>query len=580
MIKNFLGHFLVVGVLFFALPAAAATLQMSPATGVYTINSTFTARVTVSSDGKSINAAEGELIFNPSELQVISVNRSTSVFNLWVTEPSFSNSAGTISFSGGSPTGYTGNGGTVFTVTFKSLRAGTPRINFSTGSVLANDGKGTNVLTSMAGGTFTVEAVASVPAAEVVEYVAPAYTPAAPAITSATHINGEWSAEKVARLQWSLPPDVLAVRTLLDSSPSSIPTKVYDDPISTITLDDLPEGKSYFHLQLQNDEGWGKVSHFGLFVDSNKPKNLTVALPENADLSNPVQSLVVKSDNEGSPLAKFLVRIDDEQPQEFLNKDESGILVLPPLKPGRHTVIVEAFDAAGNSEIATYSFTLDAFAAPVFTDFPREISEEVIPVLRGHTRSNAEVFVKIGRVGADAAVYPVRADNEGLFTFIADSRLSQGVYEVRASAVDENGAQSLESDVLRIAVQQPGYVRIGTLLISVLSIVVPTIGLLALTILSCLWLLWSIRRFRGRVTTESKEVSTKLAEEFMALDAIILDGRKKLAAAKRTKQLTNLEEEIFDSLQSSLTSARMKLAKEAKDVEEVVDGASHYSKKQ
>lgn len=574
MIKTFIFPLCLLGIFFYALPAAAATLQMSPATGVYTINSTFTARVTVSSDGKSINAAEGELSFNPSELQVVSVNRVASVFNLWVTEPAFSNSAGTISFSGGSPTGYTGNGGTVFTVTFKSLRAGTPRINFSTGSVLANDGKGTNVLTSMSGGTFTVEALASVPTAEVVEYVAPAYTPAAPVITSATHVSGEWSSAKTAKLEWSLPANILAVRTLLDSSLNSIPTKVYDSPISTITLEDLPEGKSYFHLQFQNEEGWGKVSHFGLFIDSVKPSNLTVSLAENSDLSNPVQTLVVNSENEASPLLKFLVRIDEEQPQEFINKENNGVIVLPALKPGRHSVIIEAFDVAGNSEIATFSFTLDAFEAPVFTDFPREISEDIIPVLRGRTRSQAEVSVEISRIGADVAVYKTKADDEGVFTFIADSRLSEGVYEIRASAVDSNGAQSLLSDAVRIAVQQPGYMRVGTMLVSVLSVIVPTIGLLALMVLGYLWLLWSVRRFRGKVTIESREVSAQLTKEFAILETTVVEAREKLASAKRTKQLSGLEEEVFASLESTLTTARARLMKEIKDVEEVAHSDS------
>lgn len=60
----------------------AASLQIFPSTGVYSLNSTFVARVLVGTDGKAINAAEGELKFNPQELSVVSVNRSSSVFNL------------------------------------------------------------------------------------------------------------------------------------------------------------------------------------------------------------------------------------------------------------------------------------------------------------------------------------------------------------------------------------------------------------------------------------------------------------------------------------------------------------------
>ena len=76
----------------FSATSYAATLSLSPNTGVYPVNSTFSVSVSVAPDGKSINAAEGTLSFNPRELSVVSVNRSSSIFNLWVTEPTFSNS--------------------------------------------------------------------------------------------------------------------------------------------------------------------------------------------------------------------------------------------------------------------------------------------------------------------------------------------------------------------------------------------------------------------------------------------------------------------------------------------------------
>jgi len=85
----------------------AATLRLSPDTGVYTSGGTFIARVLINTTGKPVNAAEGKLTFNPLELSVVSVSRNGSIFGLWTQEPSFSNSSGVISFGGGSPNGYT-----------------------------------------------------------------------------------------------------------------------------------------------------------------------------------------------------------------------------------------------------------------------------------------------------------------------------------------------------------------------------------------------------------------------------------------------------------------------------------------
>ena len=76
--------------------AEAATLRLSPATGGYTAGSTFTVQVVINTEGAGVNAAEGTLSFNPSELSVVSVSRGASIFNLWTQEPSFSNGAGTI----------------------------------------------------------------------------------------------------------------------------------------------------------------------------------------------------------------------------------------------------------------------------------------------------------------------------------------------------------------------------------------------------------------------------------------------------------------------------------------------------
>ena len=126
---------LLLGILLFVfLPKSglAATLSITPATGVYTTGQAFSVQVVVNTAGTPVNAADGTVSFNPRELSVLSVTRATSIFNLWTGEPSFSNSAGTVSFSGGVPTGYTGVNGSVMSITFKSLTSGAARVQIST----------------------------------------------------------------------------------------------------------------------------------------------------------------------------------------------------------------------------------------------------------------------------------------------------------------------------------------------------------------------------------------------------------------------------------------------------------------
>lgn len=551
----------------------AATLSASPSTGVYTTGSNFTVSVLVNTESKSINAAEGVLTYNPKELSVVSVNRNSSIFNLWVTEPTFSNSAGTINFSGGLPSGYAGSAGTVFTVTFRPILAGAPRISFTGGSVLANDGQGTNVLSKMSGGTYTVKAPSDQPKAEVIEYVAPANTPATPVISSPTHTDpSSWYAQSKAVLNWSIPADVVSMRTLIDRLPSSIPTKVYDTPIKTITLEDLEEGESYFHIQFKNNEGWGRVAHYRLGVDTINPQDFTISLIPDSDGSNPVQVLALsnKDSSEASPVKLYKVKIDNGEEYEYTDDKLTKQIALPTLNPGNHLVVIEAHDAAGNSAINTFSFNISTFAKPIFTDFPNQINEEVIPVIKGTTRPQAEVVLELTKVGTDSVTYKVIADAAGEFIFIPEGTLSQGVYELKAYSVDVNGAKSESSEVLRIAVQQPGFIQIGNKLISVLSVIVPLVALTILLLLSFWGTFIYLKRLRKRVSVESGEADEILNREFQELNKKFKLHEESLINSKKTKKLNETEQAIFTDIFASLYESRSRILKEIIDVEKLV----------
>jgi len=573
ILNNYFFSIFISTLVFLVAPSfvSAASLSLSPNTGVYTAGGTFTVQVKVNTDGKPVNASEGSLKFNPQELSVVSINNASSIFNLWVTEPTFSNSAGTITFSGGKPTGYTGSSGTVFNITFRTANANTARVSFTNGSVLANDGKGTNVLSGMSGGTYTVQAVTSQPKPEVIEYVAPANTPGVPKITSNTHSDpGAWYNQNTAVLSWNLPVAITGVRTLLNDNPTSIPTKVYNNPISTITLEDLRDGVSYFHLQFRNADGWGKVNHFRLSVDTVKPESFEISLPENVNLSNPSQILELKAEDITSGVEKYSIKIDDNEPYVYEDVEQIGQVVLPELDPGYHSVIIEAFDKAGNSLISTFSFTVEAFERPRFTEYPAELSEDVIPVIRGLTRPNSDVEVFVHKIGSEPQQYSLKADDKGVFTLIPEGTFSTGVYELTARAVDEFGAQSEISESVRIAVQQPGFIRVGTMLVNVLSVVVPLVAMMVVLVLAFWFLVFYVRKLRRKISIESKEALDILATEFTSLHEKLKTEEAKLTDSKRSKKLNKSEEELFITLSKALVSAQAQVEKEVEDVEKLV----------
>lgn len=545
----------------------AATLRVSPPTGVYSAGGTFSVSVLIDTSQKSVNAAEGVLSFNPRELLVVSASRGASIFNLWTLEPSYSNSAGTISFGGGSPNGYNGSAGTVMSVTFKALSAGNPKVTFTSGSVLAADGLGTNVLTSMAGGSYTINAPLENPEPE---YIAPPNTPSAPLVRSTTHPdpNG-WYPKTTAELTWTVPSDVTAIRTLLDETPGTIPTIVYNEQISSKSIEDLPQGISYFHIQFKNGEGWGKITHYRLGVDTESPSAFTIDEGENADPLDPHRSLIFHV-TDISPIERYLIQIDGNEPLEFRDSDHTARFTLPSLLPGHHTIVAEAFDAAGNSRIATYSFDIASFERPIFTEYPSRINTEVIPVLRGMTRPRAEVSIGITGTGGEGKTYAVTSDDAGVFTFIPDGTFEIGVYDIVAVATDEFGAQSEPSDRIRMIVEEPGYLKIGSFVVSVLSIIVPLVALLLIFIFGLWYLYHKLRSWKRRITKETKEAEYRLAVEFDAITSHLADRVKKLKDSRKGK-LTKAESELIDDMKKDIDRARERIYKEIQDIDDVVE---------
>jgi hypothetical protein len=138
---------------------SAATLYLSPASGAHTVGDVVTVTMLVNTEGQASNSVEAVLAYPTKFFEVVSISKFNSILSLWVEEPAFSNSSGSITLSGGLPTpGYTGTAGKIVSVTFKAKTAGSASFIFSSGSVRANDGLGTDLLRLSSGATFTISA--------------------------------------------------------------------------------------------------------------------------------------------------------------------------------------------------------------------------------------------------------------------------------------------------------------------------------------------------------------------------------------------------------------------------------------
>lgn len=355
-------------VILFGLAAVvqAASIALSPASGNYGAGQTFTVNVRALPNGSNINAVESSLSFNPANLTVVSVTKGPA-FSLWTTEPTFSNSAGTITFGGGSPTPFT-SPSNILAITFRTTGEGTGAVTFGDTSILAADGRGTDVFQSAQNGSYVVSA-ATTPTPP------PPTTPTAPSTPSNTNteeaiIFGDppqppeigsqvfldqnvWYNETTGLFTWTLPFDVDAVAIEISDNPDNRPEDNEDvilEPAPeefAITADMLQDGVQYVSINFRNQVGWGTPTNRRLQIDTTPPEPFAVNVrAANSPTDFPLLNFEAVDLTSGIDFYEMTVA--DKEPVR-ISPDEARLgYLLSELEDGTYTVRVVAHDMAGN----------------------------------------------------------------------------------------------------------------------------------------------------------------------------------------------------------------------------------------
>ncbi|MDQ3075961.1 MAG: cohesin domain-containing protein [bacterium] len=158
--------------------AAGASLFLNNPPKIVEEGSTVIVDVKVNSGGEVINAISGVLSFPQNILSVNSISKGNSLISLWIEEPKVG--SGQISFEGVilNP-GYAGASGQIFRIIFNAKKTGLVTLNFKEGSILANDGLGSNLLTGFGSTKFTIIAKQTTTTGSYVPPDKPTYVPPA-----------------------------------------------------------------------------------------------------------------------------------------------------------------------------------------------------------------------------------------------------------------------------------------------------------------------------------------------------------------------------------------------------------------
>lgn len=455
--------FLITGPAF----ASAANLDFSEPSNYYEVGNTFSLRVLVTGANQPVNAVSGVISFPKDKIEVISISKTSSVVNLWVQDPSFSNIDGTVTFEGIilNP-GFTGESGRIIAVNFKAKKDGLASINFLSGSVLANDGKGTNVLNNLGNAQINISALAPITTKRLPVVTVPVGTAAIPKVTSPTHPDpSKWYANADITFQWdNMPKDAVDVSFVLDTHPLSTTEKVRG-VINTYTYKDIEDGVWYFHIKYKNQNGWGQTANFAVQIDTQKPKPIVLSFPHGASsLDNRPVALFNTTDSL-SGIDHYEVKIGDKHSYQLLPDAiaPSNPYVIPPQEPGVYSIKVVAYDKAGNSTQATDSFEIIGLDLPQVISIPDKISEGDVFRITGRSYPTATVVAILKKNGQTIEEQNIFTNNLGQFTLTWPTYLPSGRYEIAFFVADENNAKSLQTPEKTLIVEKKYLVNLGVI---------------------------------------------------------------------------------------------------------------------
>ena len=559
----FLG-FLLLAFLFTAKIIFAADIFCNSDKLNVTENQTFTVNVSTSTGGIYINNAEALISFPKDLLEVESVNNNGSIFSMWVEQPIFSNTLGTISFNGGVPTpGFSGSKGKIISILFKAKKMGTAQISFSSANIYANDGLGTDITSGKTGVNINIAAYKGPETNE--EVMVSDKLPSSPIITSTDMPDPEvWYSLNKATFSWDLPHNVIAVQALINNSPNSIPNVTYAPPIEEKTITDLSDGVRYIHVRFKNNSGWGKTAHRKIKIDTTGPINLDILSSTTPD---DLVALKITSQDATSGVSKYKISIDGVFVSEVVANGNPTNIILPPEKAGNHEISVIAYDKAGNLSEKIITVEFPKILSPEITKYPESITKREKIEIAGTSYPNTDVRIWLQLEGENAKSYMVKSLDDGTFSFVSDPIETTGLASFWAEAVRSKDAVSAPSEKFFTQVNKTEFVKMSLLTIEILSVSIPTLLLLIILLYIAFHAYHKLRRMRRRLMTDLEDTESEAHKIFKIIKEDVRQSIKIFKSKDIKEKLSDDDKEVIDSLSKDIEEAEEYFTKRIKNIE-------------
>lgn len=537
-----------------ALPAFAggASVFISPGSKSFRVGDSFSIEVKVDTGGSAINASQAVIYFPTDKLEALSISKDNSIFTLWPEEPAFSNSSGEISFSGGRPhPGFNGRGN-IITAYFKTKEEGAANFSLGRVSVLADDGKGTDIL------IFVREAKYSI------QQSGPEEREAEPALFSATHPQQEeWYNNSSPEFQWKLASNINGVSFVLDRNSNTLPDAYSQGLIQSKLYKKIEDGVWYFHLRTKSKDQWGETSHYRIQIDSSPPEPFEIVVDNQGDSTNPNPKIYFETEDKASGINYYKVKVGEKS---FLNLMSAQISPFPLTlqAPGQHPVIVRAMDWAGNGSEAKTVINLEPIESPEITVWPRShVSGEETFYIEGTSLPGIDILIFLEKEGEKVKTWLSSSNSQGEWSFISKELIKPGNYYLSAQARDERGAVSELSEKGELEVSLSGFL-LGPLMISFRALTFFLFLAFILGVIITLWFVFRNIRVKRILKKETREAREAL---YLGVDVLRKEIEKRIELMDSKPGFSQKEKKVCQELKKTLGAVEEFVEKEIRDIE-------------
>lgn len=475
--------------------ASAASFSISLDKDTFNLGDTFSGTVRIDTEEVGVNAGQATITYPIDVLEIQSVDKTSSVFNFWLEDPAFDNATGRLSFIGGSSSGLNGRSLQILKINFKVKGVGDANISFTDTVITASDGSGASLATATKGVSLLVsgraenvriQSTETPPPPTQIERpaVASAKLPSKPVVQVSLYPNREgWSNVSNNFLaRWDLPADVSGVATAVNKQPAFQPS-TSEGLFDNKEFKALEDGIWYLHVRFRNNVGWGSTESYRIAIDTFPPSPFDVRVKEGQSTDVPSPTLEFSASDQPSGIDHYTISID--RGEKFESNKES--FTLSPQFPGKHRILVEAHDFAGNiTEGKILELEILPIASPSINPISKDtyvgegalqFSGTSIPGTRIELLIKNESGEILGRSEGQTM-------NSGVWSVSVDSLTAVGKYFASVTAIDSRGARSLPviSEEVRLR-HRPLFVFLGleitAVLLSILLFVILILGFLA-----------------------------------------------------------------------------------------------------